>query len=227
MKEILFNDGTKKKINNVFCIGRNYTDHIHELGNSIEETPVVFLKTNTSIETSEHIYLPPANFSSKIHHEVELVLYISKNSAEKSELNSLDLIGGYAIGLDLTARDLQDDLKEKRLPWTLSKSFKNSGWVSEFHEHFNHEDILIALYKNDELQQKGETKQMIFSIPYIVSYLSNIYGLCEGDLIFTGTPSGVGILNKNDNLLLKLNNDLVEMAQKYAEVLAKKKNHAT
>ncbi len=207
MKSIKFKNGQTHKINNVFCIGRNYSEHIQELGNKAEETPVVFLKTTTSIETSDILKLPTQDFSNNIHHEVELVLYIEKDADNIQESQALDIIGGYAIGLDLTARDIQDQLKAKGLPWELSKSFKNAGWVSEFHNNFKDENLLIELYINNELKQTGTTQQMIFSIPYLIKYLSNIYGLRQGDLIYTGTPSGVGKLNSGDNLTLNLNHN--------------------
>ncbi|RZF55662.1 FAA hydrolase family protein [Acinetobacter halotolerans] len=205
---IHFTDGVIEKINNVYCIGRNYSEHIKELGNQGEDYPVVFLKTNTSIVTDKEISLPDASFSKDIHHEVELVIYIDENIDHISEIEALSCIGGYAIGLDFTARDLQSTLKMKGLPWTLSKSFKNSGWVSDFTRGKPEKEALIELYINDELRQIGSTKQMIFPITYLISYLSQIYGLRKGDIIFTGTPAGVGNVKQGDCLKLILNRTL-------------------
>ncbi|ENU94259.1 hypothetical protein F971_00156 [Acinetobacter vivianii] len=202
---IRFKDEVVERVNNVYCIGRNYSEHIKELGNKAEDTPVVFLKTNTSIATDNKISLPNSNFSNDIHHEVELVIYINKDVDNISETEASSCIGGYAIGLDFTARDLQSSLKAKGLPWTLSKSFKNAGWVSSFTHGKVEKVTTIELYINDELKQVGSSEQMIFPITYLISYLSQIYGLRKGDLIFTGTPAGVGKVTQGDLLKLVLN----------------------
>jgi len=204
---IKFENGCEAKINNVYCIGRNYLAHIKELNNEVETSPVVFLKTNTSISKGEKIFLPAITLSKEIHHEVEFVIYIKNNTDNIDEADALSIIGGYAIGLDLTARDLQNQAKKKGLPWTLSKSFKYSGWVSDFIEENIRENFSIELYLNGKLRQYGASEEMIFSLRYLISYLSKIYGLRKGDLIFTGTPEGVGKISKNDKIELILNKE--------------------
>lgn len=208
MQQTNVKDRKELAFNNVYCIGRNYVQHAKELGNSVEEQPVVFLKTNSCITTDTTIYLPPKDFSADIHHEVELVLYIKEDTNYISSEAALNIVGGYTIGLDLTARDLQTILKQKSLPWTASKSFKNAGWVGDFITNPLPSEIMIELYNNGRLKQVGTSKQMIFTCEYIISYISEIYGLRKGDLIFTGTPAGVAAIQKGDQLRLVLDNQL-------------------
>ena len=198
------------EIQNVFCVGRNYADHITEMvqpgsNSDISKEPVVFLKTTSAIFTGDCTVRVPEFKSKKIsnnlQNEVELVILIGKDGINIPEENAEEYIAGYAVGVDFTLRDIQSDEKAKGLPWTLSKSFINSTPVSEairkaeLPEPCN---LNIGLKVNGKTKQNGNTGQMIFSISYIIHYISSVFGLRRGDIIFTGTPSGVTKLEKGD-----------------------------
>lgn len=179
----------------IFAIGRNYAEHIKELNNERPTEPVIFTKPDTAvIRNNAPFYYP--DFSKDIHHEVELVLRIckeGKNIEEKFSHKYYDAIG---IGIDFTARDLQSKLKEKGLPWDIAKGFNGSAPlsdkfipVSEFKDLTN---INFKLEVDGQLKQEGNTSLLLFSFDYIISYLSKFFTLRTGDLIFTGTPKGVG-----------------------------------
>jgi 2-keto-4-pentenoate hydratase/2-oxohepta-3-ene-1,7-dioic acid hydratase in catechol pathway len=179
----------------IFAIGRNYAEHIKELNNERPNDPVVFTKPDTAVlRNNEPFYYP--DFSKDIHHEVELVLRIckeGKNIEEKFSHKYYDAVG---IGIDFTARDLQSKLKEKGLPWDIAKGFNGSAPlsdkfipVSEFKDLNN---INFKLEVDGQLKQAGNTSLLLFSFDYIISYLSKFFTLRTGDLIFTGTPKGVG-----------------------------------
>lgn len=188
-------------INNIYCIGRSYVEHIHELGNAMPDEPVVFLKPTSSIVTGNTITLP--DFSTNIHHEVELVLLIGDDKQ----------IIGSAVGLDLTARDVQAVCKEKGLPWTKAKGFKNACWLGDFKPFIN-KTYHLSLSVNDEIRQDDGTDKMMYSFEYLVDYLDDLYGLTAGDIIMTGTPKGVDKLNKGDKLIASLDGDCVEILVK-------------
>lgn len=179
----------------IFAIGRNYAEHIKELNNERPDEPVIFTKPDTAILRDNAPFYYP-NFSKDIHHEVELVLRVSKegkNIEEKFAQKYYDAIG---LGIDFTARDLQQKAKEKGLPWDIAKGFNGSAPlantfkpVSEFKDLKN---INFSLKVDGEIKQQGNTSLMLFSFDYIISYLSRFFTLRTGDLIFTGTPKGVG-----------------------------------
>jgi 2-keto-4-pentenoate hydratase/2-oxohepta-3-ene-1,7-dioic acid hydratase in catechol pathway len=179
----------------IFAIGRNYVEHIRELNNERPDEPVIFTKPDTALlRNNEPFYYP--DFSNDIHHEVELVLRIGKegkNIQEKFASKYYDSIG---IGIDFTARDLQTKAKEKGLPWDIAKGFNGSAPISDKFlpvTHFkNLSDINFRLTVDGALKQQGNTGLMIFSFDYIIAYLSKFFTLRTGDLIFTGTPKGVG-----------------------------------
>ncbi len=185
----------------IFCIGRNYGAHAKELGNAVPENPVVFAKPDTALlKNGESFYVP--DFSNDVHHEVELVIKISKvgkNIQEKFARNYFSEIG---LGVDFTARDLQTELKTKGLPWELAKGFDGSAPIGEFMsiEGVNIHDISFSLHKNGELVQNGNSADMIFSMEKIVSFISSYFTLKVGDLIYTGTPAGVGKVVAGDKL---------------------------
>lgn len=186
----------------ILAIGRNYTEHIAELNNERPEEPVIFTKPDTAVlKNNEPFYYP--DFSKDVHHEVELVLRISKvgkNIQEKFAHKYYDQIG---IGIDFTARDLQQKAKEKGLPWAISKGFNGSAPISSFYpisKFKDLNDLNFHLTVNDEVRQKGNTKLMLFSFDYIISYLSRFFTLKKGDLIFTGTPKGVSPVDIGDTL---------------------------
>ncbi|MBL6450026.1 fumarylacetoacetate hydrolase family protein [Fulvivirga sp. 29W222] len=178
----------------ILAIGRNYAEHIAELNNERPDEPVIFTKPDTALlKNNQPFYYP--DFSKEIHHEVELVIKIckvGKNIQEQFAHKYYDHIG---IGVDFTARDLQQKAKEKGLPWTIAKGFNGSAPISEFRPIADFEDlnnINFSLTIDGETKQQGNTKLMLFSFDYIVSYLSKFFTLKKGDLIFTGTPKGVG-----------------------------------
>ena len=192
-------------VKNIFCIGRNYAAHAIELGNKIEESPIVFLKPTSSINTTRDIIFP--TLSGDIHYETELVILISKVGKNIPESDYASYIEGYGIGLDLTARDVQSEAKKNGHPWTLSKGFDGAACISTFlpaTQLQNHNSCSFSLKINGSLKQIGKTENMIFNIPFLISYLSKYFSLSRGDLIFTGTPEGVGRLNSGDQLELEL-----------------------
>lgn len=186
----------------ILCIGRNYADHIAELHNERPSEPVIFLKPDTAvIKDNEPFYHP--DFSNDIHHEVEIVLKINKigkNIEAKFAHKYYDEIG---IGIDFTARDLQAKLKEKGLPWEKAKAFNGSAPISNFVQKSQFADLKnlnFHLEVNDETRQKGNTEMMLWNFDEIIAEISKYFTLKTGDLIFTGTPSGVGKVNIGDKL---------------------------
>ena len=201
--------GTNFNVQNIFCIGRNYAEHAKELNNPIPTSPVVFIKPTSSIcYDKENLIIPKQ--SKRVDHEVEIVVVIGKNGKNISESEAHKYISHVGVGLDFTARDLQDIAKEKSLPWCISKGFDTFAAISHFHE-FNGDELKLKnieflLEVNGEIRQKGNSKNMLFSIAKIISFLSIIYTLSERDLIFTGTPEGVSLLNAGDTMIAKLEN---------------------
>lgn len=186
----------------IFAVGRNYTEHIAELNNERPDEPVIFTKPDTALLKNNHPFYYP-DFSKNVHYELELVLKIGregKNIQEKFAHKYYDQIG---LGVDFTARDLQQQAKEKGLPWDLAKGFNGSAPISSFKpvgDFSDLQDINFRLEVNGEQRQVGNTSLMLFSFDYIVSYLSRFFTLKKGDLIFTGTPKGVGAVNVEDRL---------------------------
>lgn len=211
-RKIITLDHQELPIQNIFCIGRNYAKHIEELNNETPLEPLVFLKPTSALAQAGDTITLPA-FSNSVHYEAELVLYIDQDARNLAPSEALSVVGGYAVGLDLTARDLQDKIKSKGEPWTKCKGFPGAAIVSDFisaDKIDNAEDISFTFTQNDALKQNGNTSMMLYPIAEIVSYLSQVYGLSEGDLIYTGTPEGVGKLATGDVLKLTLE-DLVDV----------------
>lgn len=185
----------------IFCIGRNYAEHAKELNNAIPTKPLIFMKPPTALLLDNKPFFYP-DFTKNLHHEIEVVLKICKNGkAIQPEFahRYYDKIG---IGIDFTARDVQDELKAKGQPWELAKGFDNSAVLSEFVplEDFDKNNIQFHLTKNGEKVQIGSTKDLIFSFDTLVSYISQFFTLQQGDLIYTGTPEGVGAVKIGDKL---------------------------
>jgi 2-keto-4-pentenoate hydratase/2-oxohepta-3-ene-1,7-dioic acid hydratase in catechol pathway len=191
----------------IFGIGHNYKKHIEELGAAYPDSPTVFTKQDTSLlKNNEDFYLP--SFSQNVHHELELVVKISKVGKNIDPEFAHLYYQEVALGIDFTARDLQNELKNKGLPWDLAKGFDNSAPVSEFVPLKDLGDIQnldIKLDINGETKQVGNTSDMIFEVNYLVSYLSKFFTLKTGDLIFTGTPEGVSKVSIGDHLMGYLN----------------------
>ena len=185
----------------IICIGRNYAEHAKELGNEIPESPVIFMKPDTAVlKKGSDFYIP--EFSNDVHYELELVLKISKGGKYIQEENADKYYDEIGLGIDFTARDLQSELKGKGLPWELAKGFDGSAVLSEFYkkEDFDMKNINFSLMKNKEQMQNGNTSLMIFSPEKIIAFVSQYFTLRVGDLIFTGTPKGVGKVSENDIL---------------------------
>lgn len=186
----------------IFCIGRNYSEHAKELGSEIPESPVIFLKPpHCIVKEGTPIKIP--KHGKNLHHEVELVVKIGKAGNPLSPEDALSYVDSLAIGLDLTLRDLQIELKDKGLPWEISKSFEQSspiGTFVKFDKTIQLNNITFDCSVDGEIRQKGNTKDMIFPIKRIIFELGKIWNLEPGDLIYTGTPSGVGSL-KSGNLI--------------------------
>jgi 2-keto-4-pentenoate hydratase/2-oxohepta-3-ene-1,7-dioic acid hydratase in catechol pathway len=186
----------------IFCVGRNYSGHIRELKNETPSDPVIFLKPDTAIlKNNAPLYYP--EFSKQIDYEAELVFRIGKEGKNISEKFAMNYIDGIGIGIDFTARDLQQKAKSKGLPWTLAKGFNGAAPVSEIFpltKFQNIRNINFSLKKNGADVQKGNSSQMIFPIEKIISYISGFILIKKGDLVFTGTPEGTGSIQRGDKL---------------------------
>lgn len=186
----------------IICIGRNYTDHISELDNEKPEHPIIFMKPDTAILLKNQPFFIP-DFSNDVHHEVEILIKISrvgKHIDAKFAHKYYDEIG---LGIDFTARDLQQELKSKGLPWEKAKSFDGAAVIGNFvpKETFNDvNEIAFSLQKNEKVVQQGQTSLMLWKIDALIEYVSKYFTLKIGDIIFTGTPSGVAKVNPNDVL---------------------------
>lgn len=179
---------------NIYAVGRNYAAHIEELKNERPDEPVIFTKPDTALLKNDAPFYYP-DFTSDIHYEIELMLRISRNGKNIQEKFAHKYFDAIGIGIDFTARDLQSKAKEKGLPWALAKGFDGSAPISDFIEKEklgNLGQLNFSLTIDGEEKQKGNTSLMLFSFDYIISYLSKFFTLRKGDLIFTGTPSGVG-----------------------------------
>lgn len=186
----------------IICIGRNYAEHAKELNNPLPEKPVFFMKPETSLLLRNRPFYYP-DYSNDIHFETELVLKISRNGKHIQEEFAHRYYDEIGIGIDLTARDLQSECKKKGLPWEIAKAFDSSAPLGEFvpKEKLNLDDgIRFRLNINGETRQSGNSSDMIFSFDRIIAYVSRFVTLKMGDLIFTGTPEGVGPLKQGDLL---------------------------
>jgi 2-keto-4-pentenoate hydratase/2-oxohepta-3-ene-1,7-dioic acid hydratase in catechol pathway len=187
----------------VFCIGKNYDEHIKELGGEIPEEPVVFMKPVASIVApGETLYRP--GYGNLLHHEVEVVLLIGRQGRDIPVASALSFIAGVTLGLDLTLRDVQARLKKAGLPWELSKSFEHSAPLGHFTAYdpgsIDLENLSFTCSVNGELRQQGNTRDMLFSVKSLIHTLSRWWTLRPGDIIFTGTPAGVGPLKAGDRV---------------------------
>ena len=186
----------------ILCIGRNYAKHAQELGNTVPTEPLFFLKPETAIQPKGHPFFIP-HFSNDIHYEVELVVKINKPGKHIEEKFAHKYYSEIGLGIDFTARDIQQECKAKGLPWEKAKGFDGSAQISNtFIEKSDLEldNIPFSLNKNGKQVQLGNSSEMIFKFDKIIAYLSKFYSLKIGDLIFTGTPEGVGKVEKGDLL---------------------------
>ncbi len=186
----------------IIAIGRNYAEHAKELNNPVPGVPVIFMKPDTAILKENKPFYHP-DFSEDIHHEIEIVLKISKEGKHISEKFAENYFEEIALGVDFTARDIQSRHKEKGLPWELAKGFDNSAPVSGFLPKTQFPDLHNLNFRldvNGQNRQTGNTSNMLFSFAYIISFVSKYITLKKGDLIFTGTPQGVAKVNVGDRL---------------------------
>lgn len=193
----------------IICIGRNYAAHIEELKNEKPGQPVVFLKPDTALIKGEAPFYYP-DFSSNIHHEIELVLKISKEGKYIQPQFAHRYFEEIGLGIDFTARDLQDQCKAKGLPWEIAKAFNGSAPIGNFKsvsEFSDLKNIDFHLEINGEIKQKGNTSLMLFDFATIISYVSQFFTLKKGDLIYTGTPAGVGPVQTGDQLIGFIGNE--------------------
>ncbi|HLS11052.1 MAG TPA: fumarylacetoacetate hydrolase family protein [Flavobacteriaceae bacterium] len=186
----------------IVCVGRNYAAHIEELENERPENPVLFLKPSTAVLPTDQDFQIP-DFTNNLHYEVEVLVKINnegKNIDPKSAHQYYDQIG---LGIDFTARDVQQKMKEKGLPWEVAKAFDNAAVIGDFiskNQFKSMEDIPFSLKKNGEIVQDGNTSHMLWKVDELIAYISTYFTLHPGDIIFTGTPAGVGQVFNGDKL---------------------------
>jgi 5-carboxymethyl-2-hydroxymuconate isomerase len=207
MKKVKIQNSNKEyQVGKIICVGRNYAEHAKELGNEVPDKPVIFIKPASAIiHSGENIVHP--DFSNMMHHEVELVLLIGNKIKNADETRAENAVVGYGVGLDMTLRDLQNELKKKGNPWTISKCFDMSAVISDFILKENYKLTLneeISLSVNGTIKQKEKLNKMIFNPAQLVEYISSLMTLEEGDLIFTGTPAGVGKVERGDRLYAEI-----------------------
>lgn len=191
----------------IICIGRNYTKHIEELQNERPNEPVVFLKPDSAVVLKQHPFVIPA-FSNEIHHEIEVIVKISKVGKYIDAKFAHKYYDELSVGIDFTARDLQDELKAKGLPWEKAKAFDGSAVIGDFlpkTQFESLENVTFELTNNSKTVQLGNTAFMLWKIDELIAYVSQFFTLKIGDIIFTGTPEGVAKVNPNDVLVGFLN----------------------
>jgi len=186
----------------IICVGRNYSEHIEELGNARPDTPVIFLKPDTALlQVGQPFYIP--DFSSEIHYEVEVLVKVNRVGKHIDKKFAHKYYEEIGLGIDFTARDLQEDLKSKGLPWERAKAFDGSAVVGTWISKKNFDDLQhlnFSLMRNGSSVQMGNTAQMLWKIDELIEYISKYFTLKTGDIIFTGTPSGVGRVETGDEL---------------------------
>jgi acylpyruvate hydrolase len=194
------------RVGKILCLGRNYRAHAEEMKAEVPESPVVFLKPSTALLSSgSTIRIPQC--SHDVHYEVELVVMIGKEGKFIPQSKAFDFVQGYGVGLDMTLRDVQAEAKKKGLPWSVAKGFDTSAPVSEFVPAASVHDphhLTLTLDVNGAARQRGNTADMIFPIDRVIEYLSSVFTMEPGDLIFTGTPEGVGQVHPGDRLHAEL-----------------------
>jgi acylpyruvate hydrolase len=203
MRTVLFPDTNEAlPVGKVVCVGRNYREHARELGNEVPAEPVLFMKPNSSIiGPGEEIIIP--SWSSDCHHEVELALLIGQTGKDVPEEQAMALVAGYGVAIDLTLRDVQNDLKSKGLPWEKAKAFDTSCPLSPFVAATRIADpqqLALSLKVNGTIRQDGSTSQMLFRLPALLAAITACFTLHRGDVVLTGTPAGVGPVGRGDEI---------------------------
>ena len=197
----------------IICVGRNYADHAKELGNSAPKEPVIFCKPDSAILQPRNPFVIPP-WTKEVHHELELIIRIGKVGKYIEPKYALSYVDSISVGIDFTARDIQSELKKARLPWEKAKGFDGSAAIGKWIKGSpNKKNYQIQLFKNNDLVQKGNTRDFIFSIEEIICHISQFFTLKSGDIIFTGTPSGVASVEAGDELICKLDgNSLLSLS---------------
>lgn len=194
--------GERLHVGKVLCIGRNYARHAAEMGSAVPRSPVVFLKPSTAIVRTQGTVVLPA-MTSNVHHEVELVVVIGPGGRNIRESDSLDHVMAFAVGLDMTARDLQSEAKKNGKPWSIAKGFDTFaplGPLIRADKVTDPQALTLSLKVNGMVRQHGHTGDMIFTVARLISYCSSVFTLESGDLLYTGTPEGVGPVTSGDQL---------------------------
>ncbi|MEB3181820.1 MAG: fumarylacetoacetate hydrolase family protein [Nostocaceae cyanobacterium] len=204
-----------KTIGSIYCVGRNYADHAKELNNPVPTEPIIFTKSPACIVPFEGKILLPHHLG-RCDYETEIAVQLGNDLYQAKPNQVLEVLSYVGIALDLTLRDKQSELKAKKHPWDLAKSFVNACPLSKFRP-LNHgqeiEELEIKLEVNGEIRQQGSTKQMLFSIPDLISFISQHIPLRSGDLVLTGTPANVGPLKNHDHLVAFLNGEEIAQAE--------------
>jgi 2-keto-4-pentenoate hydratase/2-oxohepta-3-ene-1,7-dioic acid hydratase in catechol pathway len=197
----------------IICVGRNYADHAKELGNSAPKEPVIFCKPDSAILQPRNPFVIPP-WTKEVHHELELIIRIGKVGKYIEPKYALSYVDSISVGIDFTARDIQSELKKAGLPWEKAKGFDGSAAIGKWIKGSpNKKNYQIQLFKNNDLVQKGNTRDFIFSIEEIICHISQFFTLKSGDIIFTGTPSGVDSVEAGDELICKLDgNSLLSLS---------------
>lgn len=193
-------------VGKVICIGRNYVDHITELGNEVPDSAVLFIKPASSILRDGGYIRIPA-ISNDCHHELELAVLIGKQGSQVDEKQALEMIAGYGIGIDLTLRDIQGVQKKKGLPWEIAKGFDTSCPLSDFvaaDQICDPHNLMMTLSVNGEMRQNSSSSLMIRKIPQIIAEASQFFTLMPGDVVLTGTPQGVGQIVSGDKIIASI-----------------------
>lgn len=205
-RNFIFTDDTQIPVGTMYCIGRNYSAHAKEMGAELPESALVFIKPPTAFVPNQTAITIPS-ISKNMHHEVEMVVIIGKDCSHVTAADALDYVAGYAVGIDLTLRDVQAIAKQRGEPWAIAKGFSGSAPISTAvpaKDITNPNNLSIELKVNGEIRQNGSTSMMERTVEQLIEYVASIFTLREGDCIFTGTPEGVGRLESGDMVTAKL-----------------------
>lgn len=209
MKKIKYTNNEEIAIGTFLCLGQNYEKHIKEMGGTKTKEPVIFLKPPAAFtENGQNVILP--DFSDNVHYEVELVLIIKEDIYNVSSEEALKYLDGFSVGIDMTLRDFQKKAKDSGKPWAVAKGFYTSAPVApaiKFTEDIDLNNLDLLLELNGEMKQAANTSEMVMKSSEIISYLSKVFSLSKGDVIFTGTPEGVGKVEAGDILYASLSKD--------------------
>ncbi len=201
-----------REVGTIYCVGQNYLKHIQEMQGKIPDAPVIFTKPPSALVHSNTMLQFPIE-KGMIHHEVEVVMLIGKSGRRIDKREAWNYVEAYGLGIDFTLRELQTNLRERGLPWLLSKGFDHSAAVTSFlpvPDYPEFQNIRFFLDLNEKRQQDGEVNDMVFDVPTILTFLSRTITLKKGDLIFTGTPSGVGRVRSGDTVTIGINGTIEE-----------------